>query len=661
MTASRLLGFSVAVLTLGGLAGCPTGIDLQGPPGEPGTAGPPGAGYTAPEPNGVVGFVFDTAGDAVAGAKVYLVPGSDIPTEAISVTDIAAARASTFDEPLEDTVSVKGAGYAQATTGLDGQYRIESVAAGSYFIVVIPADAAHLPGGSLCRTSRPESEIIGQQLDIEISTAPSAAAEYVGPSVCLTCHGMVHEKQTLHMLGIRKVGELGALQDGSRFPDWNLPLGKFTVEGTTLYYYDYNGNSTSPDWKLSETDPGAGVSFTARMYSADGKYYVDLTDVKGASGTTTYEVEMTYGGGLYKQRFLTKLEGSRYMLPIGYNTEGQPDETQPYSRWQWQQYNAQNWYDEATPGLKTPARKKAFDNNCAGCHFTGFTLTGDADSGFKAHAVPDVNGEMDFDGDGVPEAINISCEACHGPGSEHWEKAGGGHAIVSPRLLTPEREVTICAQCHTRVAGVGGGVTETPLDASNRMLRAGARYQDFLTGHASEFDHALWDTAKGDGKHSKKHHWQAFDFIQSKKYRNASMLMTCSDCHDAHGNAGIEHQLVDWPDRAESGGGLCMSCHAETFPAGATLADREMAHYASKGIPNIGKFDIGCTDCHMPKTAKSGAGIRQNTIEGVTYYSGDISSHLFDVPLRTSIATKGADMMPIPYTNDCGLCHLSAP
>jgi cytochrome c551/c552 len=104
-----------------------------------------------------------------------------------------------------------------------------------------------------------------------------------------------------------------------------------------------------------------------------------------------------------------------------------------------------------------------------------------------------------------------------------------------------------------------------------------------------------------------------------------------------------------------------MSCHSATFPAGATLAAREQTHYSSKGIANFAMSDVGCTDCHMPKTAKSGSGLRQATIAGVTYYSGDISSHLFDVPRRSSIATKAADMMPIAYTNACGACHLSAP
>lgn len=652
MRTARLLVAMAAILVLGGVIGCP---------GVPGLIGGDGGGNA--EPTGVAGFVTDTAGAPVVGATVYLVPSEQIPTAPLALTDIAAERASTVDEPLEDAVATNGANYAQAMTDETGAYRIDAVEAGTYFAVVIPEDAGHLPGGSLCRTSLSKDDLVSQQRNIELSTTPSPAAHYVGPSACISCHSAAHESKTLHYLGLRKMGEAGPLQDSSRFPNWNQALAKFTPAGTTLYYYGYNGNAASPDWKVSENNPGAGVSFTARLYSAGGKYYVDLTDVKGTSGTATYEVEMSYGGGLYKQRYVTNINGSRYILPIQYNFQGQTDENQPFSRWVWQQYNAQNWYNEAGTARKNPPKTKAFDNNCAGCHFTGFSLTGDSNSGFKAHGVPDVNGEMDFDGDGLLEAINITCEVCHGPGSEHVQQAGQGYAIVTPRLLTPEREVGICAQCHTRALGVGGNATETPVDSNGHMMRAGTSRQEFLTSFVSKLDDGLWDTSKGDGKHAKKHHQQASDFIKSGKYRNGTALLTCASCHDPHGDSGLEHQVQDKLDNANPGigEGLCMSCHGATFPAGDILAERVLAHYSSKGVLGVYMGNIGCTDCHMAKTAKSGSGLRQNRIAGVTYYSGDISSHLFDVPLRTSIATKAADMMAIPYTNDCGTCHIDAP
>ncbi len=628
-----------------------------------GDNGAPGLGYIDLEPNGMVGFVKDTANSPVVGAKVYLVPSADIPSTALALTSITVERASTVDEPLEDTITAKGTTYTQAVTDDNGVYQIATISSGSYFIVVIPQDSGHLPGGNLCRKALSHNDIIGQQIDIMVSTTPSANAEYVGPSVCMNCHGITHEKQTLHALGIRKIGSVGGFQNSSRFPDWNSPLGKFTPSGTTLYFYAYNNNSSSPDWKVSETNPNTGVSFQMRLYTLNNKYYAELTDMKGTSGAVTYEAEMSYGGGLYKQRYMTVIGTSRYVLPIQYNFEGQTDETQPYSRWVWSQYNAQNWYDESVPKLKTPPKTKSFDNNCAGCHFTGYSLTGDSTNGYKAHAVPDINGEMDFDGDGLPESLNITCETCHGPGSEHWAKAGKGKAIVSPRLLTPEREVTICAQCHTRALGVGGNATEAPMNSGGRMIIAGTSRKDFLNNYVSKLDDGLWDASKGDGLHSKKHHQQASDFLKTKKFRNSTQLLTCASCHDPHGNEGLSHQIREKLDNANVsiGEGLCASCHDSILPSASTFAARVQAHYAAKGITNISMGNISCTDCHMSKTAKSGSGRKQATLANVTYYSGDISSHLFDVPLRTSITNKASDMMPIPYTNACGTCHSSAP
>jgi hypothetical protein len=633
------------------------------------------------EPAGVVGIVRDTAGEAVIGATVYLVPSADIPSAALDLTTVAAARASTADEPLEDTVALNGAGYQKAVTDANGIYRIATVAAGRYFLTAVPdaADAEHLPGGSRCRTSVADTALVGKQLDIKLSTRPSATAEYVGPSVCLGCHGVVHEKQTLHMLGIRPIGKVGPLQDSSRFPAWNDPLAKFTAAGTTLTYCDYNG--TTKDWKLTENPGGSctgAVSFTARLYLSGADYKVDLVDVKGSSGTKTYTVELSYGGGLYKQRYVTKLaDGSRYILPIQYNTQAAAglagaEPSAPQGRWVWTQYNSANWYveDTVTPAnsqLREPAAEKSFDNSCAGCHFTGYQLTGN-----KARGVADEKGEYDYDGDGQPEVMNISCENCHGPGSDHWYRAGGGHAIVSPSLLTPEREVTICARCHTRVIGNGGVLsgtgalnTEAPLGAGGAMPVAGISRTEFLTSYVSKIDDGLWTVAAGgDDKHSVKHHQQGSDFIKSLKYRNPFDLLTCSSCHDVHGNSGLVHQLKGALDDAGvAAAGMCLGCHGPTFAGAAAdpTGTRMRAHWASKGITDVGMGNIRCVDCHMPKTAKSGSGLQQATIESVTYYSGDISSHVFDVPRRASIVNKSANMMPIAYTNKCGVCHTTAP
>jgi hypothetical protein len=65
-----------------------------------------------------------------------------------------------------------------------------------------------------------------------------------------------------------------------------------------------------------------------------------------------------------------------------------------------------------------------------------------------------------------------------------------------------------------------------------------------------------------------------------------------------------------------------------------------------------------CVDCHMEKTAKTGAGSPARVIGGVQYWQNDITSHLFKMP-RKGLATTQA--MPVPYTDNCGICHVGAP
>lgn len=64
-----------------------------------------------------------------------------------------------------------------------------------------------------------------------------------------------------------------------------------------------------------------------RRLRAEGSHrqVMDLVNVKDPQpAKATYEVDMSYGGGLYKQRWLTRLaDGSRYVLPVQYNSEGQ--------------------------------------------------------------------------------------------------------------------------------------------------------------------------------------------------------------------------------------------------------------------------------------------------------------------------------------------------
>ena len=76
------------------------------------------------------------------------------------------------------------------------------------------------------------------------------------------------------------------------------------------------------------------MSFKARLYGDGlGKYFMDLVNVRDPrQPKATYEVELSRGGGLYKQRWMAKLpDGSRCVLPVQCHT-GAPWQSNPYLR-----------------------------------------------------------------------------------------------------------------------------------------------------------------------------------------------------------------------------------------------------------------------------------------------------------------------------------------
>jgi predicted CXXCH cytochrome family protein len=315
----------------------------------------------------------------------------------------------------------------------------------------------------------------------------------------------------------------------------------------------------------------------------------------------------------------------------------------------WRDYHGDWLFDEAANKLTDPPKKKSFEIECASCHFTGYSLTPTVAGDFVVGAVNDPNGEADIDGDGIPNEINLGCEVCHGPGSEHVKapKARKASTIVNPRKLAPERASVICEQCHTRPQG--NLKNDQPVSKDNKMMLPGTSRNEFLVNHTTREDAAQADFWP-DKLHSRSHHQQGTDFIRSKKYRNGSHIMICTDCHDPHGMKDIKHQL-----RAEARdpkNTLCTNCHKDSID----LA----SHTAAKvGMPHS---DIHCADCHNPKTMLTGAGLGRGLTgkDGRNYWMNDITSHLFKVPRKDHVAVKGVEpgrAMPVPYTNACGKCH----
>ncbi|MEW6018517.1 MAG: cytochrome c3 family protein [Pseudomonadota bacterium] len=613
--------------------------------------------------------VTDTSGAAVQYAKVYAIPSADVDALAavpltLQTTGNYTAEALAADEPLEDLINGNytpaGGGvatYQYGVTDGTGTAQIPGIASSTdtYFIYVQPAvdDSQHLPGGSTSRMAVTGVSLDDKVTDVAVSTKPSDLATFVGSSSCLSCHtDKTDVSKTAHKNGFMNPGEPSGLQDLSEFDgddgEYNAAAAlqyKFTETGTTVYFYDYDGTRKFDKFKTSETNPDptgtiGNVWATVKVWKdpADGQYKMTFTNVKNPADPAspfTEVVDLTYGGGVYKQRYLTAQGTSIHMLPLQYNSRGTESAGSRTAK-VWRDYHMDWWINNptTTPTFKAqPANNNAADIQCASCHFNGYTVTKDVNGVFSATGVADPNGEI-HPVTGDHRELNIGCETCHGAGSEHVAVGGNGEFIVTPQNTTPERESAICSQCHSRPQGNDslGIKKDGPLNADNKTMPAGTSRADFLANFTSRHDAASGDMWT-DGLHSKSHHQQYTDFIQTSMYRNGSQLETCSSCHNNHGPGTDRHQLSGTSDDT-----LCKTCHASVDSSD---------HQIEKSGYDMG---ASCIECHNVKISSSGAGTNPTG----TYPHGDISSHLFDVPTKAQV---GSAKMPVPYTNTCGACH----
>ncbi|HLK12133.1 MAG TPA: ammonia-forming cytochrome c nitrite reductase subunit c552 [Candidatus Binatia bacterium] len=182
--------------------------------------------------------------------------------------------------------------------------------------------------------------------------------------------------------------------------------------------------------------------------------------------------------------------------------------------------------------------------------------------------------------------IDVSCEACHGPGSRHvtWaERHAGGDSSKGLAVLfderrgvrwpidglsgnarrsiarTTDKEIETCARCHSRRTELfedyrwGRPLMDTHLPA---LLEEGLYHADGqIEGEVYEYG----------------------SFLQSRMQQRG---VTCSDCHEPHGLT-----------LRAPGDGVCLQCHLSIKYA-----------TAQHHFHRPGSAGSACVDCHMPAT-----------------------------------------------------------
>ncbi len=307
-------------------------------------------------------------------------------------------------------------------------------------------------------------------------------------------------------------------------------------------------------------------SIATRFFRRDGKY---LVNTDGPDGKLA-DFEIRYTFGVYPlQQYLIALPGGRLQaLSIAWDSRPKAE-------------GGQRWfhlYPDRRVNAGNPLHWTGIDQNwnyqCADCHSTNLRKNFDEPTRTFRTAWSE---------------IDVGCEACHGPGSNHaaWAKMAAdtrrADATMGLTVVLNERsgitwpidptssnaarsrprtsylEVETCARCHARRGQFSD--TWTP----GRPLGDGFRVALIEPGLYYP-DGQMRDEVYNYGS-----------FLQSRMHAKG---VTCADCHEPHS------QKLRAP-----GDAVCGQCHAPGRYAATTH------HHHRPGTAGA-----ACTACHMPTT-----------------------------------------------------------
>lgn len=391
-------------------------------------------------------------------------------------------------------------------------------------------------------------------------------ARYVGAAKCASCHPNEHAawQGSHHDLAMQEVRA-------------DTVLGDFSG-------VDFSHFETTAEFFRQ------GEDFVVRTQGADG-------------AITDFTVRYVFGVDPLQQ-YLVEAEGGR-MQVLPFCWDARPADQ-----------GGQRWYhlysDEAIPPgdlLHWTGREQNWNSMCAECHSTGLVRGYDAESSeFHTRWTE----------------LDVSCEACHGPGAAHaaWAEApsaasltadgpfglsadladrSGGYwempegAVTRQRTAPPhpDRMIDSCAPCHARRRPlVDGAEPGGPLLDTHQL--------EWIRDPLYFPDGQIRDEVYVYGS-----------FLQSKMHAAG---VRCTDCHDPH------TAQLRAPGKA-----MCATCHDPGH------FDSPAHHFHPGDGPGT-----SCIDCHMPERVYMGIDRRHD--------------HSFRVPRPDLARLTGA-----PDT--CTSCH----
>lgn len=308
----------------------------------------------------------------------------------------------------------------------------------------------------------------------------------------------------------------------------------------------------------------SNLGVTSTFFRRDSKFMVRTDGPDGA--LHDYEIKYTFGV-FPLQQYLIEMPGGR-LQALGIAWDSRPSER-----------GGQRWFF-LFPGQEITNRNSlhwtGIDQNwnymCADCHSTNVRKNYDTRTRTFSTSYSE---------------IDVSCEACHGPGSKHvswarkqgqWQNYEVGHGLtialderkgvswlIDPasddirrsRPRESEREIQMCARCHSR---------------------RGQIHEDYVHGQPAGDDYHIalldQDLYFPDGQ-IEGEDYEYGSFVESRMFHEG---VTCSDCHEPH-----SLRL-----RAE-GNGVCLQCHS-------ARKYNSPGHHFHKAE----SAGARCVDCHMP-------------------------------------------------------------